>query len=109
MNSIKESNNLLKSHKFFTGVGSGFRLKNERIIFETIQLSFTYHPNSYTGVDDFRFNLEIEYKLNFNLMSKASKLQIFSQVSQLRHMLFFYLKYKNNSHWLKHLSLIANL
>ncbi len=66
MNSIKESNNLLKSHKFFTGVGSGFRLKNERIIFETIQLSFTYHPNSYTGVDDFRFNLEIEYKLNFN-------------------------------------------
>jgi len=66
MNSIDESSNLLESHNFFTGLGSGIRLKNERLIFETIQFDFTYHPNSYPGIDNFVFNLKIEYQLNFN-------------------------------------------
>ena len=66
MNSIKESSNLFKSHKFFTGLGSGIRLKNERLIFETIQFDFTYHPILYPGMDHFTFNLKLEYKLNFN-------------------------------------------
>ena len=65
INSTKDSSSLLNSHKFYTGIGSGIRIKNERLIFDTIELSFIYYPNSYLGMDDYRINFALEYKLNF--------------------------------------------
>ncbi len=64
---ITTNNNTLFSSKLYQGYGVGIRLKNEHLIFPTMQFMFGYYPNN-EQTSDGKFNLfyqsEMYYRFN---------------------------------------------
>ncbi len=44
MGFIGTSNDLILSNRLYSGIGAGIRLRNERLVFNTFQIKFTFYP-----------------------------------------------------------------
>ncbi|MFC3878662.1 hypothetical protein ACFOSV_00650 [Algoriphagus namhaensis] len=62
-------NTCLATENIYTGISSGFRIRNENLIFGTMEFKVTYIPNDETGDSKFAFkfrqNLRIRSRNNF--------------------------------------------
>lgn len=50
---------------FYSGIGAGVRIRNERLVFNTFQLGVTYYPVQPPGINPFMFFASIEARLKF--------------------------------------------
>ena len=51
---IKNNTSLFRNC-VYTGLGLGIRIKNENLVFRTLQLEFIYFPNPPSGINEFKF------------------------------------------------------
>ena len=66
-----EGENVGKSD-IYTGLGGGFRLRNENLLFGTIEARFSYFPRPLPGMNSFKvkFNTNLRYKYNNSLVRR---------------------------------------
>ena len=57
--------NILKE-KFYYGVGFGIRLRNENLVFKTIQLRLTFYPKAPSDFNQFEYRISGEERPKFN-------------------------------------------
>ncbi len=60
---IGSSTDMLFSNRLYSGIGAGIRLRNERLVFNTFQIKFTYYPAAPTGSEREYINVSGEQKL----------------------------------------------
>lgn len=56
----------------YTGIGAGFRIRNENLLFGTIEARFSYFPRTLPGMNSFKvkFNTNLRYKYNNSLVRR---------------------------------------
>lgn len=56
----------------YTGLGAGFRIRNENLLFGTIETRFSYFPRTLPGMNSFKvkFNTNLRYKYNNSLVRR---------------------------------------
>lgn len=56
----------------YTGLGGGFRLRNENLLFGTIECRLSYFPRTIPGMNSFKikFNTNLRYKYNNSLVRR---------------------------------------
>lgn len=56
----------------YTGLGGGIRLRNENLLFGTIEARFSYFPRTLPGMNSFKvkFNTNLRYKYNNSLVRR---------------------------------------
>lgn len=56
----------------YTSIGGGFRLRNENLLFGTIEARFSYFPRTLPGMSSFKvkFNTNLRYKYNNSLVRR---------------------------------------
>lgn len=56
----------------YTGLGGGFRLRNENLLFGTIECRLSYFPRTLPGMNSFKikFNTNLRYKYNNSLVRR---------------------------------------
>ncbi|MES2849078.1 MAG: hypothetical protein V4685_08480 [Bacteroidota bacterium] len=56
----------------YTGLGAGFRIRNENLLFGTIEARFSYFPRTLPGMNGFKvkFNTNLRYKYNNSLVRR---------------------------------------
>ena len=55
---VGPSNESIFRQKYYAGVGVGLRIRNENLVFKTIQLRLAYYPNLPSGVPDVGFIID---------------------------------------------------
>ncbi len=60
---IGMSDNNIFSNRLFSGIGLGLRLRNERLVFNTLQIKIAYYPNAPDEADKEYFSVSGEKKL----------------------------------------------
>ena len=68
----------LNKTEFFSAVGSGLRIRNENLVFGTIELKGFFFPRSLPEMGNFRFQIgtNIRFKYNSNLIRKPDFIQL---------------------------------
>lgn len=71
---IKASNALFRSQNFFSGFSLGLRIRNENLIFNTIEARVFYYPNTVQGIDHFRFSIKSNFTIRYptNLVTRPA-------------------------------------
>jgi hypothetical protein len=71
---IKVSNDLFEQRNFFSGFSLGVRIRNENLIFNTIEALVYYYPTTVEGLDHFRFTIKSNFTLRYptNLVNKPA-------------------------------------
>jgi hypothetical protein len=69
---LKPVNQSLSKSDLFTGLGGGFRIRNENLIFGTIEARFSWFPRVVEDMNHFRFKLStsLQYKYNSSFVRK---------------------------------------
>jgi hypothetical protein len=69
---IKVTNDLFEQRNFFSGFSLGMRVRNENLIFNTIEALVYYYPKTVEGLDHFRFTLKSNFTIRYptNLVTK---------------------------------------
>ena len=57
----------LYSNKMYTGLGAGFRTKNENLVFDELDLRFYFFPNAPSEVSTFKIVTSTTPRLRINL------------------------------------------
>jgi hypothetical protein len=67
---------------WFYGLGGGIRVKNENLVFNTIELRGTYFPNTAYGMKHFygEIQVNIQFRFNTNYVTKPEIIQLNSDV-----------------------------
>jgi hypothetical protein len=62
----------LGKSNIYTGLGAGFRIRNENLLFGTIEARFSYFPRTLPGMNSFKvkFNTNLRYKYNNSLVRR---------------------------------------
>lgn len=69
---LKPGNLGLSKSDVYTGVGGGFRIRNENLLFGTIETRLSYFPRTLPGMNSFKvkFNTNLRYKYNNSLVRR---------------------------------------
>lgn len=69
---IKAEGERFSKSDVYTGLGGGFRLRNENLLFGTIEARFSYFPRTLPGMNSFKvkFNTNLRYKYNNSLVRR---------------------------------------
>jgi hypothetical protein len=69
---IKSAGDQLKQSALYTGLGAGFRIRNENLLFGTIETRLSYFPRTLPGMNRFKikFSTNLRYKYNNSLVRK---------------------------------------
>ncbi|MBL0358887.1 MAG: hypothetical protein IPP72_19365 [Chitinophagaceae bacterium] len=69
---LKPINESLSKSDIFTAVGTGFRIRNENLLFGTIEARFSYFPRLIPGMQHIKvkFNTNLRYKYNSSLVRR---------------------------------------
>nr|NQU89328.1 hypothetical protein [Bacteroidota bacterium] len=62
---VGSSNSSLLENKFYSGIGAGLKVRNESLVFETIQFTFTFYPIVPEGSKHIHFELVTKPKVYF--------------------------------------------
>lgn len=71
---IKLGPGLLRSRNFFSGYSLGVRMRNENLIFNTIEARVFYYPKTVEGLDNIRFSVTSRFRIRYptNLVNKPA-------------------------------------
>lgn len=71
---IQRSGRLLQARNFFAGVSMGLRVRNENLIFNTLEARISYYPKIVEGLDHFRATIKTNFRIRYptNLVNKPS-------------------------------------
>ncbi len=69
---IKSKGESFSKSDLYTGFGGGFRLRNENLLFGTIEARLSYFPRTLPGMNSFKvkFNTNLRYKYNNSLVRR---------------------------------------
>lgn len=69
---IKAKGDAFSKSDIYTGLGAGFRIRNENLLFGTIEARFSYFPRTLPGMNSFKvkFNTNLRYKYNNSLVRR---------------------------------------
>ncbi len=69
---IKAKGEKFGKSDIYTGLGGGFRIRNENLLFGTIEARFSYFPRTLPGMNSFKvkFNTNLRYKYNNSLVRR---------------------------------------
>ncbi|MEN9569756.1 MAG: hypothetical protein RL172_987 [Bacteroidota bacterium] len=69
---LKPTRQSFSKSEMYTAVGGGFRIRNEALIFGTIEARFSYYPHLLPGINHFKikFNTNLRYKYNNSFYRK---------------------------------------
>lgn len=69
---LKPENAKFGKSDIYTGLGGGFRLRNENLLFGTIETRLSYFPRRLPGMNSFKvkFNTNLRYKYNNSLVRR---------------------------------------
>jgi hypothetical protein len=69
---IKPENQNFGKSDIYTSLGGGFRLRNENLLFGTIEARLSYFPRTLPGMNSFKvkFNTNLRYKYNNSLVRR---------------------------------------
>lgn len=62
---IGSNKKIILTQDYYTGIGFGVRLRNENLVFKTIQIRFAYYPNHPSDMGGFGFILEEQLRSRF--------------------------------------------
>ena len=69
---LKPTNEAFNKSDFYSAVGTGFRIRNENLIFGTIEARFSYFPRILPNMNHFKikFNTNLRYKYNSSFIRR---------------------------------------
>lgn len=69
---IKVKGEAFGKSDIYTAIGAGFRIRNENLLFGTIEARFSYFPRTLPGMNGFKvkFNTNLRYKYNNSLVRR---------------------------------------
>ncbi|MDN3658155.1 hypothetical protein QWZ08_21060 [Ferruginibacter paludis] len=69
---IKPKGVAIGKSDIYTGLGAGFRIRNENLLFGTIETRFSYFPRTLPGMNSFKvkFSTNLRYKYNNSLVRR---------------------------------------
>lgn len=72
INLLKAKDEGLSKSDIYTGLGGGFRIRNENLLFGTIETRLSYFPRTLPGMNSFKikFNTNLRYKYNNSLVRR---------------------------------------
>ena len=62
---IGSNHKIIFNQDYYTGIGAGIRLRNENLVFKTLQLRLAYYPGSPPDISDFGFIVTERRKSDF--------------------------------------------
>jgi hypothetical protein len=68
---ISDDKGLWNENHFFSAIGVGCRIRNEGLVFQTINIRFAYYPNSPEGVDNYSFKISTSEPTLFSSFSSG--------------------------------------
>ena len=71
---IQRGSRLLRARNFFVGTSVGLRVRNENLIFNTLEARIFYYPKIVEGLDHFRATIITNFRIRYptNLVNKPS-------------------------------------